>query len=435
MGYKIRVFSVLSIIFCVVFHPIYNIGLSYVVIGDNFSDITLERHLFDVFKGYNLSERIANIESLRYKDRVIVGITFFYGIYYTNDKEKVYQDLMDYSKRLTKVTFHTFPYISELDLSGIYKDKNKLEDNYKEPTFTASIYRKDFENLYRENEVFDLFLNKIGRVYYSDALLLNDLSNLKKESYVRENSNRKVGASSKGLLNKFRDIWLSYRRTRVGGIYKNTISRGNPHLKEISITFDDGPRPVYTPIILNILDSYSVKATFFLIGKRAQLYHYFVRDLVESGHAIGNHTMHHLNLIELPYEKKVSEILEAQDVLYGITGEKCRYFRPPGGDYDKDVEEILKKNSMYLVLWTKKLGDYLVPEKDSKILLEKVKKDVVPGSIIVFHVGVKSTVEILPEFLDYVKKEGYKIVPLDKLIEDARYRSFLQNHLIKITPF
>lgn len=411
--------SFILIIFCMSLF-ITSKGFTYVVIGDRFSDIPLERRVYDSLKEYNLTNRIINIDSLRYRDKIIVGITFYYGLFYAQDKEKIYQDLITYSSSLTKVVFNSFPYVSELDLSGIYRDSIKVEDNYKEPTFTASIDRKDFESLHKEYQSFDLFLDKIGRVYYSDALFNLDLSSLKKESYIEENSNRKVNVSKRGLLAKLRSLWMVYRRIRTGGVYKNTIWRGNPHLKEISITFDDGPRPVYTPVILDILDKYSVKATFFLIGKRMQIYPYFARDIIENGHVIGNHTMHHLNLIDLPYDKKYKEILEAQDTIYAITGERCKYFRPPGGDYDQEVEEILKKQSIYLILWTKKLGDYLISESEEKLLLEKVKKEVVPGAIIVFHVGVKSTVDILPQFIEYVRKEGYKIVPLDKLIEDAK---------------
>ncbi|MBC7320395.1 polysaccharide deacetylase family protein [bacterium] len=395
-------------------------AFSYLVIGDNSSIIPLEKRIYEVLKEHNLSERILNIEALSFKDKVIVGISFFYGLLYVKDQSYIYQDLMDYTERLTKVVFHSFPNVSELDLSGIFKYNHNTEKQYEEPTFTTSITRKDFERLYSEDIPFDLFLDRTGRVYYSDALLLDDISSLKSESYIEENSNREKAPQKKGLFAKLREFWAILRRVNKGGIYKNAVWRGNPHLKEIAITFDDGPRPVYTPIILDILNRYSVKATFFIIGKRALIYHYFVRDMLSSGHTVGNHTMHHLNLTLLSYDKKRDEILDAQSVIYTLTGSKCRYFRPPGGDYDWEVEKIANDNSLLLVLWTKKLGDYLIPQEEANILLKKVKADVVPGAIIVFHLGVKSTIEILPEFLDYVKKKGYRIVPLEKLIEDAR---------------
>lgn len=413
--------NTILIILCFLFF-VTSRGFSYVVIGDNFTEMPLERKIYNFLREHNLSERVLSIDTLNYRGNIVAGITFFYGLFYTQDKEKVFQDLITYSSALTKLIFCSFPYVIEIDLSGIYRDSNKVKNSYKEPTFTASIYRKEFENLYREDQPFDVFLDKIGRVYYSDALLKLDLSSLKKESYIEENNNRTVDTSKKGLTTWFKNLWITYRRVRTEGIYKNTIWRGNPHLKEISITFDDGPRAVYTPIILDILDKNSVKATFFLIGKRIQIYPYFARDIIKNGHTIGNHTMHHLNLTLLPHDKKCKEILETQEIIYAITGERCKYFRPPGGDYDREVEEILKENSIHLVLWTKKLGDYLMPEDKENLLLEKVKKEVLPGAIIVFHIGVKSTVDILPQFIDYVRKEGYKIVPLEKLIEDARVR-------------
>lgn len=416
--YKVRR-SAIFLMFCLSL-LITSKGFSYVVIGDNFSDMPLERKIYESLKEHDLISRIISIDSLRYKDKIVVGVTFYYGLFYTQDKEKIYQDLMTYSSSLTRIIFYSFPYVSEVDLSGVYRDDIKVEDSYKEPTFTASIDRKDFESLYKEDQSFDLLLDKIGKVYYSDALIKSDISGLKKDSYIEENSNRNTNVTKKNLFDRLRTFWIAYRRIRSGGIYENAIWRGNPHLKEISITFDDGPRPVYTPIVLDILNRYSVKATFFLIGKRVQIYPYFARDIIKNGHTIGNHTMYHLNLTELSYDRKYREILDAQDVIYSITGEKCKYFRPPGGDYDRDVEEILKKQSIRLVLWTKKLGDYLTPENEKNLLLRKAEQEVIPGAIIVFHIGVKSTVDILPQFIEYARKEGYKIVPLEKLIEDVK---------------
>jgi len=411
-----RVILVMFCLFLFITHK----GFSYVVIGDTFSEIPLEKRIYKSLVEHNLNDRVINIDSLRYRDKIVVGISFYYGLFYTQDKEKIYQDLIAYSSSLTKVIFYSFPYISELDLSGVYRDSIKVEDNYKEPTFTASIDRRDLESLYKEDQSFELFLDRTGRVYYSNALLKSDIFNLQKDSYIEENSNRNINDTKENLLTKLRSLWIAYRRIRSGGIYKNAIWRGNPHLKEISITFDDGPKPVYTPIVLDILNRYSVKATFFLVGKRIQIYPYFAKDIIKNGHTIGNHTMHHLNLTKLSYDRKYKEILDTQDVIYSVTGEKCKYFRPPGGDYDRDVEEILEKQSIRLVLWTKKLGDYLIPENKEDLLLRRVEKEVMPGAIIVFHIGVKSTIDILPQFIDYVRKEGYKIVPLEKLIEDAK---------------
>lgn len=392
-----------------------------VVIGDNSSYILIEKEILDTLREKCLSDRIINVDSLNHEGKTIVGITFFYGLFYAKDKDSILQDLFSYSSCLTKLVFQSFPYITELDLSGIYRDEPKVDEKYREVTFSTSIRKEDFEKLYNSNISFAEFLDETGRVYYADPLLTGDLKTLKAESYVEENSNREKSASSRiDLLAKLRALWVRFEETRTGGIHKNTVWRGNPYLKEISITFDDGPRPVYTPMVLDILNKDSIKATFFIIGKRAMIYPYFVRDIVANGHTIGNHTVNHLNLTLLPYNKKEEEILNAQDIIYGITGERCRYFRPPGGDYDEEVEEILQKNSILLVLWTRKLGDYLIPPKDDGLLLKKAEQEVIPGGIIVFHIGVRSTVDILPEFLSYVKRQGYKVVPLEKLIKDSR---------------
>ncbi|MCX7796550.1 MAG: polysaccharide deacetylase family protein [bacterium] len=393
---------------------------SYFIDGDSFSYLPLEKRILKVLNENNLSNRILNIESLSFRNTIIVGIWFYYGLSYVENQNDVYQDLMTYAKKLTELIFTSFPSVSELNLSGIFKYNHITEWRYDNPTFTASINRKHFDFFYSEDTPFDLFLDRVGRVYYSEALLSDDLSSLRAESYIEENTNRVSPPRKSGLFAKLRGFDFILRKTNKNGIYKNIIWRGNPKLKEIAITFDDGPKPIYTPLILEILKRYSVKATFFVVGKKALLYHYFIKDIIDNGHTVGNHTMHHLNLNLLPYSKKEGEILDAQSIISTLSGKRCKYFRPPGGSYDWKVEKVTRDNSLLIVLWTKETGDYFIPQEESKLLLLKAMASLVPGAIIIFHIGVKSTIEVLPEFLSYVKKKGYKIVPLEKLIENIK---------------
>ncbi len=102
-------------------------------------------------------------------------------------------------------------------------------------------------------------------------------------------------------------------------------------INAVALTFDDGPDPVYTPEILGVLREHDVKATFFMVGARAENYPDLVRSVLRDGHAVGSHSMTHPDMWELPLLGAVREYRMARDVLESIAGRSIRLFRPPKG--------------------------------------------------------------------------------------------------------
>jgi len=371
----------------------------------------------------SLLDRINDFDILMDGHITVVSVRFFYGPFYEPDKTRILKDLDNFSMAIIKLVFLYFPKVDEIDLSGIYRDKSKIFSKEIGVTFTASIRRKDFEKFYKPELESISFFNKIDRVYYDRFLISGDLLNLKKDSKVVENTNRTrrgPAGYTGSILGKVRNLFIRVLCLRTGKIFSNTIYRGNLKLKEIALTFDDGPKPLYTPLVLDILGRDNVPATFFIVGRQGMLYPYFLRDIVLSGNELGNHTFDHLNLTLLPYPEVKSQILQTQDLIEKLLGIRCKYFRPPGGDYDDMVTKVLSNNSLLLVMWSKALGDYAVTsKKDEEILKKKLRDSIFPGSIIVLHVGVKADIDLLPDFINLVKKKGYKIVPLKELIRDS----------------
>ena len=105
----------------------------------------------------------------------------------------------------------------------------------------------------------------------------------------------------------------------------------------MALTFDDGPFPIYTTLLLDTLDRLHLTATFFLIGEQVEQYPYFAQAIARAGHEIGNHSFHHPNLTQLAAQAVEDELRRTQEVITAVTGQTPRYFRPPGGDYNDTV--------------------------------------------------------------------------------------------------
>lgn len=200
----------------------------------------------------------------------------------------------------------------------------------------------------------------------------------------------------------------------------------NTKEKIVAITFDDGPHPVFTPQILDILAKYNAKATFIVTGVKAKQFPDIIKREVHEGHEIANHTYHHLAYNHLTQRGLSKEIEETDQTIVRITGFKPSLFRPVGGYYNKWIVNTAVKNGKLVVIWTwgQDSRDWSNPpvSKICRTIFAGVK----PGNILLFHdwhgfEDTKScnTVDALDKILDYLYKNGYKCVTVSELL----YRS------------
>jgi len=194
------------------------------------------------------------------------------------------------------------------------------------------------------------------------------------------------------------------------------LMHGPMAVKHIALTFDDGPHPKYTPRILEILRRYNVKATFFVVGFMAEKYPTLVKAELGGGHSVGNHTYHHVNLSKIPEAYVATEIKACGEVLASIGGRAPHLFRPPGGDYNESVAQVIDTLGYELILWTDDPGDYASPGED--VIVQRTLDAISPGGIILIHDGVQQTVDVLPTLIKELKARGYEFVTIDEMIKE-----------------
>ena len=177
----------------------------------------------------------------------------------------------------------------------------------------------------------------------------------------------------------------------------------------IYLTFDDGPHPVATPFVLDELKKYNAKATFFCIGKNVIEHPGIYKNIIQQGHAVGNHTQNHLNGWKTSDEMYLKNIIQASKYI------DTNLFRPPYGRITAfQAKQVMEKMNYKIVMWSVLSGDF-----DLKLTVEDCYRNVVkasiPGSVIVFHDSEKSFVTlkyVLPKALEYFLNKEYSFEKL-----------------------
>jgi peptidoglycan-N-acetylglucosamine deacetylase len=187
------------------------------------------------------------------------------------------------------------------------------------------------------------------------------------------------------------------------GVYWGATWRKDSSEKKIYLTFDDGPIPEVTPWVLDILDQYEIKATFFCVGENVMRYPALYQEILDRGHHTGNHTYNHLRGFYTETSKYMDNVRKASSYI------QSSLFRPPHGELRRAQMRQLKKD-FHVIQWDVITRDYnsaLPPEK----VLGIVKKFARNGSIIVFHDSLKAERNMryaMPKAIEFLKEEGYE---------------------------
>lgn len=217
-------------------------------------------------------------------------------------------------------------------------------------------------------------------------------------------ANNEVGTKIQSVFNNKKELPIYYVDTEE---------------KKVAISFDAAWGTDHTKNILDILDKYDIKTTFFLVDFWVTKYPEMVKEIDKRGHEVQNHSTTHPKMTELSKEDMIKEVKTTEESIEKIIGKKSNLFRPPFGDYNDELIKNLKEIDYYTIQWDVDSLDW--KELGVDPVVDKVTRNVKNGSIVLFHNNAKYVSEFLPLIIENLQDEGYEIVPVSELIYKDNY--------------
>lgn len=203
-------------------------------------------------------------------------------------------------------------------------------------------------------------------------------------------------------------MWIEQPPLLYRLLFPEAIWREKKRKRKVAyITFDDGPIPEVTPWVLDTLDRYGIKATFFFVGDNVRKYPHLYEEVRRRGHSYGNHTMHHLQGFKTTRLRYMRDITEADGLI------DSTLFRPPHGLMRWSQAKAIK-NHYNIVMYDLVTRDYSIKMTPQEVF-RNVTRYARNGSIIVFHDSLKAErnmKEVLPRAIEWLQNEGYELLPL-----------------------
>lgn len=198
----------------------------------------------------------------------------------------------------------------------------------------------------------------------------------------------------------------------IKALCSNPAVTGN----KIAITFDDGPHPE-TLNVLRLLKQYNMKATFFCIGSRIEKHPEIIRQVINDGHCIGNHSYSHSNFFGFFSTARItSELLDTNALIEKYTGTKPRLFRPPFGATSPSVAKAVKNTGLQVIGWNIRSLDTVI--KSEQKILKRITKRLAPGSIVLLHDTSQKSLAVLEQLLVFLQQHNYKAVSIPELFNN-----------------
>lgn len=216
-------------------------------------------------------------------------------------------------------------------------------------------------------------------------------------------------------------------RSRLLGANMTHLPADAKRRREVALTFDDGPDPIITPKILEILDQHDARASFFCIAERVEAYPELAREIVRRGHTIENHSYGHAYTFALHgWDGLRGDIAQAQEVIKSVTGTTAQFFRAPMGFRSPFLMPVLEYLGLCYVSWTRRGYDAFV--QDPEFILGRLQRGLAAGDILLLHDGRSYqaqgssavVLQVLPRLLQHLRSCGLRSVTLpDAMKQDG----------------
>lgn len=196
----------------------------------------------------------------------------------------------------------------------------------------------------------------------------------------------------------------------------------NPDIDQsyVALTFDDGPHPEYTPQVLQLLKQFNAKATFFCIGRHMEQRSDLIKQIIDEGHTIGNHTHSHSRAFGFFGTRKViSELQKTNSIFAKITGKQIQMYRPAFGVTNPNIRKAIKATGLQSIGWSIRSLDTTFLSEDA--ILHRTTHKLAKGGILLFHDTNPKTIIVLEQLLLILQEKNFQSVTVDQLLNIKAY--------------
>lgn len=281
------------------------------------------------------------------------------------------------------------------------------------PVFSVAVDRDEFVRATRVSRPADPVLDGLGLVRFAPEFLR--YAGALPGSHTARSLPRNAWCDT-----PVRDNWERLREQCASDRRLRKVSKARVvvHIpvtdNSVGLTIDDGPHPLITPLFLDILARHKVRATFFMVGEKAEEFPELLRRTVDEGHEIGNHTYDHPRLGDLPAAEALAQIRGGAQALGELSGRSPQLLRPPGGGVAEDVLRAAAAADATVVLWTHNTNDWLRPSPEE--IAANALRDLTPGAIILMHQGSLESVAALPLIIEGAEAMGLRLRPVGEML-------------------
>ncbi|MFC4455468.1 polysaccharide deacetylase family protein [Deinococcus sonorensis] len=354
----------------------------------------------EVLPRLTLRPAIPELERLEYRGNGFIEVA--HGVLLLTPAAQTLAHERALALQVVEGAFRTRPTLEEVDVS-VYDRASYGGFGGPLPLFTASVPRPRLMDFRRYAEGLGVY----ERVYEGATRAAPSPAPVAR---VREQTPTFHGSASGLLTQRVAQSVSQFN----GGVRGGLLFKGPLDQRTAALTFDDAPHPLYEPLLLDLLRRAGIRATFFVIGRNAVAYPYFVRDMAEQGDEVGNHTYHHVRLPGLSAAQVRDELLSANRAISTLTGQPVRYFRPPGGDYSPLTLQVAEQLGLTTTFWTDDPGDFNNP--GDAVVQSRLVARLRPGGIVLLHDNAPEAIDVLRTFLQVARSRDMQLTTVGHLV-------------------
>ncbi len=226
------------------------------------------------------------------------------------------------------------------------------------------------------------------------------------------------------LLGIFVDDFVKENSIKVSSTKKLPIYKVDTKEKKVAITLDGMWGAKRTPELLEIFRDNNIKITFFFGGNWLEEYPHLVSEIAANGHEVGNHSYTHPHMGAMSPQQIEKELIRTEELIKNATGRSSKVFRPPFGEYSNTLINTCEELGYYPIQWSIDSHDWM--DVSSDYIVKKVLNNISPGDVILMHNNGEYTPQALRRIIPELKRRGYQIVPISKLIYKNNY--YIESH-------